>query len=101
MIVRLGGLLGRREGAKSGWGRWFEWSVFLYCFLSLGFFMVLYPIALSNKQLRSLKYVILSDAGSTVDVGVGNNRGQTRRIQFLSGISIVQLVFMWLLTGNA
>ena len=58
-------------------------------------------VVLFNRQLRSLKYVILSDAGSTVDVGVGNNRGKSRRIQFLSGISVVQLVFMWLLTGNA
>jgi protein transport protein YIF1 len=40
MVVRLAGILGRREGRKSGWGRWFEWSVFIYCFLSLGFFMV-------------------------------------------------------------
>ena len=36
-----------------------------------------------------------------MDVGVGTNRGKGRRIQFLGGISIVQLVFMWLLTGNA
>ena len=48
-----------------------------------------------------MKYVILSDAGTAVDVGVGTNRGKGRRIQFLGGISIVQLVFMWLLTGNA
>jgi hypothetical protein len=40
MVVRLAGILGRREGSKPGWGRWFEWSVFIYCFLSLGFFMV-------------------------------------------------------------
>jgi hypothetical protein len=45
-----------------------------------------------------LRYVILSDSGQP-DVGVGAHRGQSRRIQFLSGISIVQLVFMWLLTG--
>src|SRR5579859_2100368 len=45
MVVRLGGLLSRR-GPKSSWGRWFEWSVFLYCFLSLGFFMVPYSISL-------------------------------------------------------
>ena len=40
MLVRLVGILGRREGSKSGWGRWIEWSVFIYCFLGLGFFMV-------------------------------------------------------------
>jgi hypothetical protein len=40
MLVRLAGILGRREGAKSGWGRWFEWSVFIYCFLGLGFYLV-------------------------------------------------------------
>jgi hypothetical protein len=40
MLVRLAGLLSRREGGKKGWGRWFEWSVFIYCFLCLGFFMV-------------------------------------------------------------
>ena len=45
--------------------------------------------------------MILSDAGPAVDVGVGTNRGKNKRIQFLSAISVVQLVFMWLLTGNA
>jgi protein transport protein YIF1 len=40
MLVRLAGLLSRREGRKKGWGRWIEWSVFIYCFLCLGFFMV-------------------------------------------------------------
>jgi hypothetical protein len=45
--------------------------------------------------------VILSDAGPSGEVGVGTNRGKSRRIQFLSGIIVVQLVFMWLLTGNA
>ena len=40
MLVRLAGILGRREGEKKGWGRWVEWSVFMYCFLGLGFFMV-------------------------------------------------------------
>jgi protein transport protein YIF1 len=40
MLVRLAGILGRREDSKSRWGRWFEWSVFIYCFLCLGFFMV-------------------------------------------------------------
>lgn len=40
MLVRLAGILGRREGEKKGWGRWIEWSVFLYCFFGLGFFMV-------------------------------------------------------------
>ena len=50
MLVRLGGLLGRREGAKAGWGRWFEWSVFLYCFLGLGFFMVVSATDLYNSS---------------------------------------------------
>ena len=40
IVVRLAGLLGRREGSSKGWGRWFEWGVFIYCFLGLGFFMV-------------------------------------------------------------
>jgi protein transport protein YIF1 len=40
MLVRLAGILGRREDNKSRWGRWFEWGVFIYCFLCLGFFMV-------------------------------------------------------------
>jgi hypothetical protein len=52
-------------------------------------------------KLRSLKYLILSDGGQSVDVGVGTVRGKSKRVQFLSAISIVQLVFMWLLTGNA
>jgi protein transport protein YIF1 len=90
MLVRLAGILSRREGEKQEWGRWIEWSVFIYCFLGLGFFM-----------LRSLKYVILANHGQAVDVGVGMNRGKSRRIQFLSAISVVQLVFMWLLTGNS
>jgi protein transport protein YIF1 len=38
MLVRLAGILGSRR--RSGWTRWFEWSVFIYCFLGLGFFMV-------------------------------------------------------------
>jgi protein transport protein YIF1 len=41
MLVRLGGHLGRREGSSKGLGRWIEWGVFIYCFLGLGFFMVL------------------------------------------------------------
>jgi hypothetical protein len=46
--------------------------------------------------------VILTEGGTTVvDVGVGTTRGKNRRIQFLGGISVVQLFFMWLLTGNA
>jgi hypothetical protein len=52
-------------------------------------------------KLRSLKYLILSDGGQSVDVGVGTVRRKSKRVQFLSAISIVQLVFMWLLTGNA
>jgi protein transport protein YIF1 len=40
MLVRLVGILNRREGAKKRWGRWIEWSIFIYCFLCLGFFMV-------------------------------------------------------------
>ena len=40
MLVRLVGILGRREGTSKGMGRWVEWSVFIYCFLGLGFFMV-------------------------------------------------------------
>jgi hypothetical protein len=40
MVVRLAGILGRREGSAKGWGRWIEWGVFIYCFLGLGFFMV-------------------------------------------------------------
>ena len=40
MLVRLVGILNRREGAKKGWGRWIEWNLFIYCFLCLGFFMV-------------------------------------------------------------
>src|SRR6202020_2197024 len=39
ILVRLVGILWHREG-KHGWDRWIEWSVFIYCFLSLGFFMV-------------------------------------------------------------
>jgi hypothetical protein len=34
-------------------------------------------------------------------VGVGTVRGKSKRVQFLSAISVVQLVFMWLLTGNS
>ena len=37
MLVRLAGILGSRT--RSGWARWFEWGVFIYCFLGLGFFM--------------------------------------------------------------
>jgi hypothetical protein len=40
MLVRLVGILSRRDGGKMGLGRWIEWSVFIYCFLGLGFFMV-------------------------------------------------------------
>jgi protein transport protein YIF1 len=40
MLVRLVGILNRKEGAKKGWGRWIEWNIFIYCFLCLGFFMV-------------------------------------------------------------
>lgn len=40
MLVRLVGILGRREGTSKGMGRWVEWSIFIYCFLGLGFFMV-------------------------------------------------------------
>jgi hypothetical protein len=45
MLVRLVGILGRRdsEGASKGMGRWIEWGVFIYCFLGLGFFMVYLP----------------------------------------------------------
>ena len=39
MLVRLVGILGRREGASKGMGRWVEWGIFIYCFLGLGFFM--------------------------------------------------------------
>ena len=46
MVVRLAGFLGRREGSTKGWGRWFEWGVFIYCFLGLGFFMVPHKIVL-------------------------------------------------------
>ena len=102
MLVRFVGILGHREKSKTGWGRWIEWSVFIYCFLTLGFFMVCStPHIYVDGQLRSLKYVILSDGGQAVDVGVGTIRGKSRRIQFLSGISVVQLVFMWLLIGNS
>jgi protein transport protein YIF1 len=44
MLVRLVGLLSRREESTSNWGRWFEWSVFIYCFLCLGFFMVFFSL---------------------------------------------------------
>jgi protein transport protein YIF1 len=40
MLVRLAGILSRRESTHSYWGRWFEWGIFIYCFLALGFFMV-------------------------------------------------------------
>lgn len=40
MLVRLAGIVSRREDNKSRSGRWLEWSVFIYCFLCLGFFMV-------------------------------------------------------------
>jgi protein transport protein YIF1 len=46
MVVRLVGFLGRREGSTKGWGRWFEWSIFIYCFLGLGFFMVPHNVVL-------------------------------------------------------
>jgi protein transport protein YIF1 len=103
MLVRLVGILSRREGAGNGMGRWIEWGVFIYCFLGLGFFMVcpLFFSLVLMMKLRSLKYLILSDGGQSVDVGVGTNRGKAKRVQFLSAISVVQLVFMWLLTGNA
>ena len=42
VLVRLVGHLGHREGPSKGLGRWIEWSVFIYCFLGLGFFMVSY-----------------------------------------------------------
>jgi hypothetical protein len=51
MLVRLAGILGRREGEKKGWGRWIEWSVFMYCFLGLGFFMVCFTLDSRNPQL--------------------------------------------------
>ena len=72
---------------------YFPWSGFLHG--------VFYLIPFADFKLRSLRYVILSDSGPTVDVGVGTSRGKSRRLQFLSGISIVQLIFMWSLTGNA
>lgn len=40
MLVRLAGLLRREESNKGGRGRWIEWTVFIYTFLGLGFFMV-------------------------------------------------------------
>jgi hypothetical protein len=43
LLIRLAGLLGQREGSSKGWGRWIEWSVFIYCSLGLGFFMVSSP----------------------------------------------------------
>jgi protein transport protein YIF1 len=101
MLVRLVGILGRREGTNKGLGRWIEWGVFIYCFLGLGFFMVYLLISTLMIKLRSLKYLILSDGGQSVDVGVGTVRGKSKRVQFLSAISVVQLVFMWLLTGNS
>src|SRR5271155_126028 len=53
MLVRLAGILGRREGEKKGWGRWIEWSIFMYCFLGLGFFMVRFDFLtfLENPKL--------------------------------------------------
>jgi len=51
MLVRLVGILGRREGEKKGWGRWIEWSVFMYCFLGLGFFMVCFTLDSRSPQL--------------------------------------------------
>jgi protein transport protein YIF1 len=45
MLVRLAGILGRREGASPGWGRWFEWGVFIYCFLCLAFYLVCFHTA--------------------------------------------------------
>ena len=59
------------------------------------------PSIYVDGQWQSLKYVILLDGEQAVDIGVSTIRGKGRRIQFLSEISVVQLVFMWLLIGNS
>jgi protein transport protein YIF1 len=50
MLVRLLGHLGRGERPSSGMGRWIEWAIFIYCFLCLGFFMVLYPASRTSNR---------------------------------------------------
>lgn len=80
-----------------GTGGWIGWIVFLYTFGANAFFL-----------LRSLRYVLLPDQGSSGAPG-GSAASYTvarsqrnRRTQFLFVYSyIVQFVFMWLLSRQS
>ncbi|KAF1991593.1 YIF1-domain-containing protein [Aulographum hederae CBS 113979] len=83
-------LLAELYNRGGGTGGWVGWTVFAYCFLANGLFL-----------LRSLKYVLLpdtSDASAAGGYPVARSQ-RARRTQFLFIYSYpVQFVFMWLLT---
>ena len=77
-----------------GTGGWVGWIIFLYVFSANAFFL-----------LRSLRYVLLPDAGpssgSAASYTVARSQ-RNRRTQFLFVYSyIVQFVFMWLLSRQS
>lgn len=92
-----------------GTGGWIGWTVFIYTFLALAFFLVskigspeMAHAANVIPQLRSLRYVLLPDNSSDSQRGgmqtVGRSQ-RNRRTQFLFIYSyVVQLVFMWVLS---
>lgn len=81
-------------GGGGGTGGWVGWIIFLYVFSANAFFL-----------LRSLRYVLLPDAGpssgSAASYTVARSQ-RNRRTQFLFVYSyIVQFVFMWLLSRQS
>lgn len=85
-----------------GWSRWLYWIAFLYVFAANAFFLVRAPVcvdSMSDRQLRSLRYVVLPDPAMTSSVAVTHSQ-RTSRIQFLFGIAVSQIVFGWLLIAG-
>jgi protein transport protein YIF1 len=81
-------------GGGGGTGGWVGWIIFLYVFSANAFFL-----------LRSLRYVLLPDAGpssgSAASYTVARSQ-RNRRTQFLFVYSyVVQFVFMWLLSRQS
>ena len=88
-----------------GTGGYIGWSVFAYTYMANAFFLVSSQHSIvpnqdrQQKQLRSLKYVILPDTASGAHNPIARSH-KSRRTQFLFIYSyVIQLAFMWWLSS--
>lgn len=102
--------LGEIGNRGRGTGGWVGWSVFVYTYMALAFFLVSLVFVVAGfacilltmlLQLRSLRYVLLPDGNSAAGGAMQTvaRAQKTRRTYFLFVYSYgVQFVFMWILS---